>query len=256
LAATGIERCYVGRCPTNIYVLEVESGELFSLTTTGSEGGPEWTSDPEVVSFVDDTKVYTVGLDGNNPVPFITGGFPSWSPDGRFVAVVRQNREADLETGLTLTVDVRDVKAGKELRIFETPQGAEQERISKLAWSPDSTQIAISATWWTTDTGRIRYIFIVNADGSNLRRVSTGAIAAGWMPDGDWLYFLVGDGQLGFAPLNFDCVLTPLDITDMGDPVISPSGEQMAFVHNGNMYLLSLDRLLGANREKLVCPNE
>lgn len=254
LAATGIERCYLGRCPTSIYVLEVESGRLDPITRSGSHA--DWTSDPSVLDFVESGQIYAVDLDENSPLPFAIGLLVSWSPDGRLVAIMRQNREAGPEADFTLAVDSLELNTGDELRVFETPDGAEEDSITRLAWSPDSTQLAISATWWTPETGYTGGVLLVNADGTNLRRASTKATAAGWMGDGKWLYFLVGDGQLGFAPLNFDCVLTPLDITDMADPMISPSGEQMVFAHKGNLYQLSLDRLLGENREKLVCPSE
>lgn len=258
LAVTGARRCYTGRCPQTVYILDIGSGEYYSLTTSGSESAPEWTSAPEIISFVKDGTIYTIGTDGNRLLPLTPGLLASWSRDGRFVAVVRQNRETGLDSSFTYKVEVLDVKMGDERPIFETrPKTEQEDRITGLAWSPDSAQIAISARLWTAQT-YTDSVFVVNANGSDLRRVSTNATSVGWMPDGTWLYFLTyekGGTQLSFAPLSFDCVLTPLELPEIRDPVIAPSGEQMAFVHYGNIYLLDLTWLFGTNSERLTCTN-
>ena len=137
--------------------------------------------------------------------------------------------------------------------MFETPQATE-EAITGLAWSPNGGLLALSATWWTAGMGYIGRVFVVNADGTNLRAVIDGA-QPGWMPDGQWLYLVDDDGRLGFAPMNGTCIVTPLDITGIRSPVISPSGDQIAFEHESNIYLLDLDVVLGPNRENLVCPD-
>jgi hypothetical protein len=73
------------------------------------------------------------------------------------------------------------------------------------------------------------------------------------MPDGKWLYFLAPD-KLSFAPLDLSCVVAPFEVTQIDSVTLSPSGEQMALEHEGDIYLLDLDQVLGMNREKLVCP--
>jgi Tol biopolymer transport system component len=114
--------------------------------------------------------------------------------------------------------------------------------------------LALSATWWTSDTGYIGKVFVTSADGTDLREVIDGA-NPGWMPDEQWLYYIGDEGKLLFAPLDGSCVIAPLSITQIESPAISPSGNEMAFVHEDNIYLLDMDRLLGPGKEKLMCPD-
>jgi TolB protein len=59
----------------------------------------------------------------------------------------------------------------------------------KPAWSPDGNQVAFandSVDWWE--------IWVINADGTNLRRLTTHGPAAGlpsWSPDGQKLIYAV-----------------------------------------------------------------
>lgn len=64
------------------------------------------------------------------------------------------------------------------------------------AWSPDGRQLAFSAD---TDGDLQPELYVMNANGSGLRRVSSGSTgyrSPGWSQDGEWLVFVLGFGQI------------------------------------------------------------
>jgi dipeptidyl aminopeptidase/acylaminoacyl peptidase len=58
-------------------------------------------------------------------------------------------------------------------------------------WSPDGSQVAFAAAW-RTGQGRGTALYIVNTDGTGLRRITPsglGAVSAQWSPDGQLIAF-------------------------------------------------------------------
>lgn len=258
LGATGIDYCLGGACSYRVYVIDVQAHEVRPLFKDYDQTNPAWTSNPEVISFYwygDEDQppgVYVVSLDDGGPQFVADGHFASWSSDGRYVAIARGRGPTTPEGYLRPSVTVADLTNDQEISVFETLQTAE-EVLTGLAWSPGDDLLALSATW-TNPSGIYEKIFVVSPDGTGLREVIDGG-GPGWMPDGEWLYFVGDQSRLLFTPLDEQCVVAPLDIPHIECPVISPLGDQIAFVHEGNIYLLDLDQLLGPDREMLVCPD-
>jgi TolB protein len=146
----------------DICILEVEqSDETCPIDGTANEASPRWSPDGTQLTFVsaiDDLyEIHVAGIDGSGEINLTQGGlgdgFPAWSPDGTEIAFVRVIREGVQVLFLMNT-------NGEGVRRL-THDGS----IAWPAWSPDGSRIAF--------TGGKGDIFVVNADGSNLRRVTT-----------------------------------------------------------------------------------
>ncbi|MBM3138209.1 MAG: hypothetical protein FJZ98_08490, partial [Chloroflexi bacterium] len=76
------------------------------------------------------------------------------------------------------------------------PDGSGQTNLTKEpaddrnpAWNPQGTQIAFVSNR-ETEEGPGQYIFVMNADGSEVRQLtSNGADSPDWSPDGAWITF-------------------------------------------------------------------
>jgi Tol biopolymer transport system component len=237
--------------------LDLETRELHPLFDLDLQSRPAWTTDPEVISFVDTdvsgVGIYTISLRSNEQHFIVNGNRASWSPDGAFLAIA-QRRPATQDGYIRLSISVLDLTKGHKTQVFEMPR-AREGIITGLSWSFESNWLALSVQRLTASGTAWQYeIYMVRPDGSDLQQVTVEARNPGWMPaDGDWLYFLTIDGQLGFAPRDFSCIVTPLDIVGIDSAAISPSGDRIAFEHSANIYLLNLNELLGPDRGSLAC---
>jgi Tol biopolymer transport system component len=154
----------------------------------------------------------------------------SWSPDGRKLAFVSTTFA---EGGLW----VMNAEGSHPVRLVDVsnvPPGAPWSPPSRPTWSPDSRRIAFAAT---RNGGR--GIWAVNADGSNLRQLTTRwAEAPDWSPDGGEIAFVGAARGYGIYLMNVDGSnqhkLAPLTggwRPDMGAPDWSPDGRVIVFTH-------------------------
>jgi TolB protein len=100
------------------------------------------------------------------------GGFePAWSPDGSSIAFVRQVAKAET----SYEIFTMRATGGDERRLTKN-------RVTDFspAWSPDGRRLAVE---------RGAYVWVLNADGSDPRRLARGSSPT-WSPDGSAIAFV------------------------------------------------------------------
>ena len=112
------------------------------------------------------------------------------------------------------------------------------------AWSPDGSMIAFD-----TDRDGDWNIYVMNADGTNVRRVTSSRFrdrAPSWSPAGTSLVFQSnrnGSLDLYSIEVNTGFVIQLTDIPDDAtEPSVSPDGSNVAFIASDRLYLLARTR--------------
>jgi len=146
---------------------------------------------------------------------------PAWSPNGATIAFTSLH-VAQSHFDQIYTMDAR----GKHrVRLTDLAKGNAQEP----TWSPDGQAIAFSVSYGGAIDDEI---FVVNADGSNLVRLTNNSAAdsdPAWSPDGSRIAF-VRDASIRLMDPDGRNVqrITP-DAMLAFDPAWSPDGRRIAF---------------------------
>jgi TolB protein len=206
--------------------------------------------------------LYVVGTDGTD-LRRVAGGLGSilaWLPDVRVQHTLAPpptktsgNHPTSLSYPVGLIAFAGDGGTGEgdQSAIYVIgPDGmglhrlTEGPKANEPAWSPDGTQIAFDR-----GEGR-RGIFVMNADGSDRRRLASsrcGTQQPSWSPDGQSIVF-VGLGpncnRGAVFVMNADGgamrqLTDPIESTS--DPAWSPDGQWIAFQRQGDLYLIHPD---------------
>jgi Tol biopolymer transport system component len=170
----------------------------------------------------------------------------TFSPDGRYFALAAKRRDRD-------DLVILDVKRGREDRRIQIPLNG----VQTPSWSPDGRQLV-----FTGFDGGLGDLYIINRDGTGLRRLTTDKYAdlhPAWSPDGKTIAFVTDrGGETDFQTLRFGNLRIALYHLDTGkieslgnmdqgkniDPVWAPDGRSLAFVSDragmSNIYLYDL----------------
>lgn len=158
-----------------------------------------------------------------------------WSPDGRWLAVTAWDDSNSTRNGMYLR---RSSGAGRLMLVTRNPYGGRDQYGD---FSPDGSAIVfIRHDPARDDAGAL---FVVNTDGSHLRRITpwgmAGCCIAGWSPDGRWILFDVG-GKLYLVQPNGtglkEIKLHPGGRYDAFEAGWSPDGRRIVF----SMYVFRL----------------
>jgi TolB protein len=114
--------------------------------------------------------------------------YPAVSPDGEQIAFVRLFEKAHV-----VHVGVYRMRVdGSHVRRVTLPQARNVED-GDPQWSPDGKQIVFVRHHFTKHSGDRQAVFLVNADGTGLRRLTPFRLRAGdgpdWSPDGSQILF-------------------------------------------------------------------
>jgi hypothetical protein len=170
----------------------------------------------------------------------------AFSPDGRFFAIAAKRRDRD-------DLVILDVRRGREERRITIPLSG----LQTPTWSPDGRQLV-----FTGYDGGLSDLFIVNRDGTGLRRLTSDKYAdlhPSWSPDGKTIAFVTDrGGNTDFQHLRFGNMRIALFHLEAGtiellghmeqgkniDPAWAPDGQSLAFVSDrtgvSNIFLYEL----------------
>ena len=187
----------------DIYLLDPATRAIERLTDAPSEEwAPAWSPDGRHIAYQSDrngqSDIYVAARDGSGETRLtpVVGNHeaPDWSPDGRTI-VFDSDQELAGQVSASISLYLMDADGSHHRRLYDH---AESPR-----WSPDGQAIAFTSRregYWQ--------VYVMRADGGNLRQVTSGAWDhryPTWSPDGRWLAFAAnrqGHWDLYVAPLE------------------------------------------------------
>lgn len=195
----------------DVYVINADGTGLRQVTSDpAAESDPSWSPDGGRIAYrhqtSDDrsTDIYVIGAEGNEPRN-VSGDDgtpdwgPAWSPDGAWVA---WNTASDAQVGFDLGIVHPDGTGRKVVKpgVF----------VEYPAWSPDGSRIVFMSQ--VAEEGSQYDIFVMDADGANVNRLTTAPSDDGWptwSPDGT---------SIAFSSTRDDCSRSSLpDCLSTGD---------------------------------------
>jgi Tol biopolymer transport system component len=154
---------------------------------------------PRLIAFQQGKKIMLIQFDGEGLRALVekdvVNGIPYWSPDGTKIAFQSLSRG---QTGDQINLSVINADGSNRHTLPDgdgpnppRPPNLQRDEalstIQNIFWSPDSQQIAFE---WLG--GQRDALFIVNADGSGLRRLPHGGLSSevDWSHDSRWLAYV------------------------------------------------------------------
>ena len=229
--------------PSGSMIVLVDSGALKVLGTSTKDtklthkasGGPiknpRWSPDENALLFTapdaDSSKptIFTVQISSKAVKKIAAGTIGSWSPTGQEIAFTKETG------GIFLT----DSEGNKE------QQALPKMKVLDLKWSPLGIKIAFTGIPETESMSNLS-LYLLNKDGTELKKIATGCTAFSWSPDGQSIVFEKSEKQ------ETNIYVTSLEganqtsiAKDAKSPRFSPDSKRIAFTKDDGIYIANFD---------------
>ncbi len=231
----------------NLYLMDVERDIHLNLTPSLNAGQGVWSPNGEQIAFVvladNKTALYLMNANGDNIRRLTASDFPNihrdivWSPDGQKIALTAW-------VGATWPLFIIDVSTGAAVRLTARPS-----MIAQPNWLADGQRIAYLDYG---DRGNMGEVYVAHIDGTDETLIDIEpAMVADWSSDGRRIVTTEWDTSpmlriYTFTPTDIDTQLFTQANLEMGGPVWSPNGSQIAFLgdtpdEKHGIYVISAD---------------
>jgi Tol biopolymer transport system component len=179
------------RCATSyetyLYVVNADGSGLRRLTTRRAHVfNPSWSADGKTIRYA--RSLVNADGSGHSELPRNVPLAGAWSPDGQRIAVVSvAHSPADARSPTKLGLWVVNADGSDARRVAGNATWGEP------AWSPNGRRIAFRRFEGKVGSAGNSDLFVVNPDGSGLRRLTRQAANVrwfAWSPDGRTIAFL------------------------------------------------------------------
>lgn len=206
-----------------LWVVPTTGGSAIMLSD-GMAGSVSWFPDSSGVVYTLDDDVYAQWLDTSQPSqPLAVGGrrylFPTWSPDGKYIAFLETTNDPDVFNVILIQSDGTGWRT-----LGTTAPGASEQRLCPdiIAWSPDSTRFLV-------DFGEPAFTFYVS--GGSPVQVGAGLAPTNhaWSPDGRSLIYQDESSRLWLAKADGSehKLLTDFPVSEA---IWDPGDRQVAYI--------------------------
>jgi Tol biopolymer transport system component len=256
---------------SKIAVINEDGTGLTDLTGGGQERDPTWSPDGSQIAFFDNryggTNLIRMNADGTAQVPLtdsispVGSSQPAWSPDGTRIAFVTNRTEVrGAEIWVIKADGTNPTRVTTNVQRGTDSQGPYFSLDLQPAWSPDSSKITF---WSNRDDSANAEIYMINADGSNLVRLTNNSIEDKepiFSADGQHVvFFSRGNGRDGIYEIDLNGS-NDHKLTTGFNPTISEDGQKLIvtdFDPAANfafaLFIMNAD---GSNRTKLTDTGE
>lgn len=219
-----------------IYIMNADGSNPVALTNTERTNyGAAWSPDGTKIVFASerdgDTEVYVMNADGSDPTNLTNNpeGYDSgaeWSPDGKYLAYFTGMKKPETEEYQppgspyrywNADIFIMNMETGEKFQVTNS----DTDDIYPT-WSNDGTRLAFTSI----RDGNLE-IYIINADGTGLRRITNTPSrenAAKWLPGDEYLTYTANIGEGEEPSNNFVVNIETGEITQ-----ITPTSEIIYF---------------------------